>query len=149
MMQLQDCLKVCLCKELGLYATGNPKDFYLGKKRRGKKKGTADLTAAWVEAGEVGQDSQLAKGEGVAEALAEKCWRHLAQKALALGVVGRLSACLTQPSGWLTVWQALHWWQLLLSIALGVLNWQETWKAVCEAFFVAKMLVPVTWKGKG
>lgn len=66
----------------------------MAKQRREKKKKGTDFTVAEVEAGGVGQGNKLAKGEGVAEHLPAKCWRHLAQKALALGVMGRLSACL-------------------------------------------------------
>lgn len=72
----------------------NPKDFYFGKTKEKKKKEGTDFTVAEIEAGGVGQGNKLAKGEGVAEHLPAKCWRHLAQKALALGVMGRLSACL-------------------------------------------------------
>lgn len=91
-------------------AGGNPVDFFLGKAGK-KKKRHCSLGRSLSWSRRVEQNKQLAKGEGAAEPLPEKCWRRLVQQPLALRTV-RKTECL-QDTAW-------HLTQSLASIVLFV-----------------------------
>ena len=97
-MKLQDSLSESKSvQRTWILRVWKPTDSYLDQTVREKRTLLTRLFLE-VESGGVEQSEQLAKGEGAAEPLPETGWRHLAQQPLALGMLGRLNACKTQPS---------------------------------------------------